>query len=51
MRPDLERPFAEPWQARAFALTVHLQERGLFTWTEWTEALGAVIASAPDRSY
>ncbi len=32
-----ERPFEEPWQAKAFALAVHLSERGLFTWPEWTE--------------
>ncbi|WP_149746327.1 nitrile hydratase accessory protein [Rhizobium sp. RU35A] len=31
--------FAEPWQAQAFALTVHLHERGLFTWTEWAQHL------------
>lgn len=31
--------FAEPWQASAFALTVHLFERGLFTWGEWADAL------------
>lgn len=35
--------FAEPWQAEAFALTVHLHERGLFTWAEWAEALSAEV--------
>src|SRR4051812_22002703 len=24
--------FAEPWQAQAFALTVHLSQAGYFTW-------------------
>jgi len=38
--------FAEPWQAHAFALTLRLHERGLFTWGEWAEALAAQIASA-----
>jgi nitrile hydratase accessory protein len=31
--------FAEPWQAQAFAMTVRLHERGVFTWGEWAEAL------------
>lgn len=35
--------FAEPWQAEAFALTVHLHERGLFTWSEWAEALSTEV--------
>ncbi len=35
--------FAEPWQASAFALTVHLFDRGLFTWAEWAEALSAEV--------
>jgi nitrile hydratase accessory protein len=37
--------FAEPWQASAFAMTVALHERGLFTWNEWAEALGAEVKS------
>lgn len=32
--------FAEPWQAQAFALAVHLIERGVFSRAEWSEALG-----------
>ncbi len=44
---DAEGPvFAEPWEAQAFALAVALQERGLFTWREWAEALGAEIRRA-----
>jgi nitrile hydratase accessory protein len=38
--------FREPWEAQAFALAVQLQERGLFTWEEWAEALGAEISAA-----
>ena len=30
--------FAEPWEAQVFALAVALNERGVFTWREWTEA-------------
>jgi nitrile hydratase accessory protein len=45
--PPLDEPvFAEPWQAQAFALTVALHGRGLFTWREWAEALAAAIAAA-----
>lgn len=43
----LEDPvFKEPWEAKAFAMTVSLHERGLFTWTEWAEALSGEIRAA-----
>ncbi len=38
--------FAAPWQAQAFAMTVSLQEKGLFTWAEWASALGEEIRRA-----
>ena len=38
--------FREPWEAQAFAMAVALRERGVFTWTEWAEALGAEIKRA-----
>ena len=38
--------FREPWEAQAFALAVHLRDRGLFSWREWAEALGAEIRAA-----
>jgi nitrile hydratase accessory protein len=46
--------FREPWEAHAFAMVLALHERGVFTWTEWSEWLGAEIANAraagdPDR--
>ena len=46
-----ERPFEEPWQARAFAVTVALHERGTFAWAEWSELLGAALEAEPDRPY
>lgn len=46
-----EQPFEEPWQAQAFAIAVLLSERGLFSWAEWTQTLGAEIARAPERPY
>ncbi|QRG08948.1 nitrile hydratase accessory protein [Xanthobacter dioxanivorans] len=40
-----EPAFFEPWQAKAFALTVSLNEAGFFAWSEWTEAFAAVLAA------
>jgi len=39
--------FAEPWQAQAFALAVHLSEAGAFTWPEWAAGLSAELAGDP----
>ena len=36
--------FEAPWHAQAFALAVHLEARDVFTWPEWTETFGAVLA-------
>ena len=47
----IERPFDAPWQARAFALVVHLSESGLFSWDEWRSALAVALAADPDRTY
>jgi nitrile hydratase accessory protein len=41
--------FAEPWQAQAFALTVALHDKGLFSWEEWAEALSAEV-KRPDAA-
>jgi len=38
--------FHEPWEAQAFALARSLQERGVFSATEWTAALVAEIKQA-----
>ena len=38
--------FREPWEARAFAMALSLHERGVFTWKEWAETLGAEIKRA-----
>lgn len=35
--------FAEPWQAQVFAMTVHLNERGVFSWSEWAEVFSAEL--------
>jgi nitrile hydratase accessory protein len=41
--------FAEPWQAHAFAMTVQLHEKGLFTWPQWAAALTQAIHDAQAR--
>jgi nitrile hydratase accessory protein len=46
-----EPVFREPWEAQAFAMTVLLHQRGLFTWEEWAAVLGAKIADSPEKSY
>jgi len=38
--------FAEPWQAHAFAMTLQLHEKGVFTWPEWAAALTQEIRQA-----
>ena len=38
--------FREPWEAQAFAMTLALHERGLFSWSDWAQALAAQIAAA-----
>jgi nitrile hydratase accessory protein len=46
--PDPDRPFSAPWQAQAFGLTVALHRAGLFSWPDWTQALGAELAHGAD---
>ena len=38
--------FHEPWEAQAFAMTLALYRRGLFTWPEWAAALSEEIRRA-----
>ncbi len=46
-----EPPFAEPWEAKAFALVVHLHGRGAFTWAEWAQALSGELKRPDAGSY
>lgn len=44
---DADGPvFKEPWEARAFAMTLALHERGFFTWAQWAQALSREIEKA-----
>ncbi len=45
---DGEAAFADPWQARAFAIAVALNEAGHLDWPTWTRLLGEEIAKAGD---
>ena len=47
---DEEGPvFKAPWEAQAFAMTLSLHTRGVFTWREWADALAAELAAAAAR--
>jgi nitrile hydratase accessory protein len=41
--------FREAWEAQAFAMTLALHEKGLFTWPEWASALASAIRQAQER--
>jgi len=47
--PEGTPPFPAPWAAEAFALTVSLHDRGVFSWQQWAEVL-AVELRRPSRS-
>jgi len=44
--PTDQTNFAEPWEARVFALTISLAESGRFAWNEFRDLLIAEIADA-----
>ena len=44
---DVHGPvFSAPWEAHAFAMTLSLHERGVFTWKEWAATLSQAIRDA-----
>jgi len=45
-RDDHGPVFREPWEAQAFAITLALHQRSVFSWTEWAEALASQIRTA-----
>ena len=48
---DDEPVFNEPWEAHAFAMTLSLHQKGVFSWGEWADALSKQIHSGTDRPY
>ena len=49
LRNDGGPVFDEGWQAQVLALAFNLVERGQFTSTQWSEALGAELVLANER--
>ena len=49
--PSPERPFDEPWQARAFALAVVTVEQLGLPWDTFRDLLKAAVAEQPERPY
>lgn len=43
---DGDRLFAEPWEAKAFAMVVTLAQAGHFSWAEWVECFSKEVAAA-----
>ena len=43
---DGETTFAEPWEAKAFAIVVKLAEAGHFSWSEWVQCFATQVAAA-----
>ena len=48
-REEIHKPFDEPWHAEVFAVTVHLSDQNLFSWAEWTDAIGEKISTVKLR--
>lgn len=48
-RDEAVSPFAEPWQAQAFAVVVELMESGRLTQTEWSQRLSLELQAAEGR--
>jgi nitrile hydratase accessory protein len=46
---ERNRTFNEPWEAQAFAITLALHRRGVFTWDEWATTLSGEIKAAQAR--
>ena len=45
-RQDNELVFQSPWEARVFAVVVHLHKQGRFAWSEWVDHLVHEIDAA-----
>lgn len=43
---DGDMKFAEPWEAKAFAIIVKLAQEGHFSWAEWVECFSKEVAAA-----
>ena len=48
-KDEQQQVFAEPWEAHVFAIAVKLSEKGLFKWSDWTNALAEEIKEAKEQ--
>lgn len=39
-----EPTFTQPWHGQLFALTVHLNESGVFAWPDWADRFSQTLA-------
>jgi nitrile hydratase accessory protein len=46
---DADFKFAEPWEAKIFAIIVGLSKDGLFSWADWVECFSKEVAAATVR--
>jgi hypothetical protein len=49
--PEVDEPFEEPWQARAFAMALVAVERLELPWDAFRDRLKTAIAAKPDQAY
>ena len=42
--------FEEPWQAQAFAITVLLNQSGMFDWKVWVKTFAKHISNTPRKA-
>lgn len=45
---DDDVSFAEPWEAKAFAIILQLSAAGHFTWAEWVDTFSREVAAAAE---
>jgi nitrile hydratase accessory protein len=45
---DDDVSFAEPWEAKAFAIILKLSAAGHFTWAEWVDTFSREVAAATE---
>ncbi|MBC7733645.1 MAG: nitrile hydratase accessory protein [Bacteriovorax sp.] len=43
---DADVKFAEPWEAKAFAIIVEMSQAGHFSWSDWVDCFSKEVAAA-----
>jgi nitrile hydratase accessory protein len=47
---DDDVSFAEPWEAKAFAIILQMSAGGHFTWAEWVDCFSREVAAATEAA-